>query len=337
MKEIIINGDALSTLKTLPDQSVDCCVTSPPYYKLRDYGVDGQIGLENTVREYIDNLTAVFMEVYRVLKNNGTLWLNMGDCYSGSKKGRNADGHSIKENPNRKNMTEKIGGIIPIAADFKRKDLIGISWLLALSLQSEGWYLRQDVIWYKPNCMPESVKDRCTRSHEYIFLLSKSPKYYFDYEGIKEPAVGFDKSSPRGSKGTLTPNSGRRKGNNKSFRGSGVYTNNRSYDNSANKEKLTIGNTTNDTGLRNRRDVWSISSKGYKGMHFATFPPDLAKNCIIAGCPDGGVVLDPFFGSGTVGVVAKANHRGFIGIELNPEYIDLAKSRIMAYKNLLRA
>ncbi len=220
----ILLGDALTQLKDLPDQSVHCCVTSPPYYALRDYGAEGQIGLEKTPEQYIQKLTGVFREVRRVLREDGTLWLNISDTYSTGKAG------------------------------MRSKNLVGIPWMLALSLRDDGWYLRQDIIWYKPNCMPESVKDRCTRSHEYLFLLSKSVHYYFDYKAIQEPAVGFDTSSPRGSKGTFLPNAGRRKGNNRSFRGGGVYTNNRSFQNSADAHKETVGNVPNQTGMRNKRD-----------------------------------------------------------------------------------
>ena len=187
--------------------------------------------------------------------------------------------------------------------------------------------MRQDIIWYKPNCMPESVKDRCTKSHEYIFLLSKSDKYYFDNEAIKEPAVGFNNIPPAGSKGTLTPNSRRRKGNSKTFRG-GVYTNNQSFINSSELKRDSHGNTENTTGLRNRRDVWSVSTKGYKEAHFATFPEKLIEPCILAGCRTGGTVLDPFLGSGTTAAVSIKNGRKCIGIEINPDYADMAERRI---------
>ncbi len=322
-------SDALKALRSLPEKSVDCCVTSPPYYRLRDYGVDGQIGLEETPAEYISKLVEVFREVRRVLKDYGTLWLNMGDSYAGSGKGRNADGTPCKGNSISREENVKFGGILPAARhlEFKHKDLMGIPWELALALRKDGWYLRQDIIWYKPNCMPESVKDRCTRSHEYIFLLSKSEKYYFDYEMIREPAVGFDNSPPAGSRGTLTPNSRRRKGNSRTFRG-GVYTNNRAYENSADMARISHGNTENVTGLRNKRDVWIVSTRGCKEAHFATFPEKLIEPCILAGCPAGGTVLDPFAGSGTTGVVANRHARNFIGIELNPDYCKIMERRL---------
>ncbi len=325
----VILSDALKALRSLTEKSVDCCVTSPPYYGLRDYGVDQQIGLEETPAEYIDKLVEIFREVRRVLKYNGTLWLNMGDSYAGSGKGRNADGTPCNGNSISREENIKFGGILPSARhlEFKRKDLMGIPWELALALRNDGWYLRQDIIWYKPNCMPESVKDRCTKSHEYIFLLSKSEKYYFDYEAIREPAMGFDNSLPAGSRGTLTPNSRRRKGNSRTFRG-GVYTNNRTYENSADMARTSHGNTENVTGLRNKRDVWIVSTKGCKEAHFATFPEKLIEPCILAGCPTGGTVLDPFAGSGTTGVVANRHGRNFIGIELNPDYCGIMERRL---------
>lgn len=325
----LIIGDALSALKNISDCSVNTCITSPPYYGLRDYGVDGQLGLEESPEKYIDRLVEVFREVKRVLRDDGTLWLNIADCYAGSGKGAAQypdNAAKYKQGTNKgmvgasKTTTVKTPGI-------KHKDLIGIPWMLAFALRADGWYLRQDIIWNKPNCMPESVRDRCTKAHEYIFLLSKSSKYYFDHEAIKEPCVGFDKSSPRGSKGTLTPNAGRRKGNAKSFRGGGAYTSGRSFNNNAVIDRDTHGNAPNDTGLRNRRDVWTVATHGCKGNHFATFPAALIEPCVLAGSPHGGVVLDPFLGSGTVGMVSRDNGRSWIGIELNPEYESLIIER----------
>lgn len=326
---IIYLGDAIKNLAKLPAESVHMCVTSPPYYGLRNYGVDGQIGLEESVEEYISKMIDVFREVRRVLRSDGTLWLNIGDSYAGSGKGRNANGiyssAKCKESIGQRNGTLHKS---VVTGEYKRKDLFGIPWLLAFALRADGWYLRQDIIWYKPNCMPESSRDRCTKSHEYIFLLSKSPKYYFDYQAIKEPAVGFNNVPPAGSKGTLKPNSRLRKGNAKTFRGGSVYTGNKSFNNSECHERESHGNRENETGLRNKRSVWSIATKGYKGAHFATFPPALIEPCILAGSPIGGVVLDPFFGSGTTGEVALQHNRDFIGIELNPEYCSLAQERL---------
>lgn len=297
----IITGNAIEVLKELPDCTADCCITSPPYLGLRDYGVNGQIGLEKSVEAYINRLTDIFREVRRVLKNDGTLWLNIGDSY-------------VSSNSEYSNC--------------KRKDLIGVSWLLAFTLRNDGWYLRQDIIWEKPNAMPESVKDRCTKSHEYIFLFSKQSKYYFDYEAIKEPAVGFNNIVPAGSKGTLRPNSRLRKGNSRTFRGGGVYTKGQSFNNSAEAMRESHGNSENITGLRNKRSVWTVATQGYKEAHFATFPEKLIEPCVLAGSRDGGIILDPFIGSGTTAVVAKKHNRGFIGIELNPDYAEMARKRL---------
>ena len=297
----IITGNAIEVLKELPDCTADCCITSPPYLGLRDYGVNGQIGLEKSVEAYINRLTDIFREVRRVLKNDGTLWLNIGDSY-------------VSSNSEYSNC--------------KRKDLIGVPWLLAFALRNDGWYLRQDIIWEKPNAMPESVKDRCTKSHEYIFLFSKQSKYYFDYEAIKEPAVGFNNIVPAGSKGTLRPNSRLRKGNSRTFRGGGVYTKGQSFNNSAEIMRESHGNNENMTGLRNKRSVWTVATQGYKEAHFATFPEKLIEPCVLAGSKEGGVVLDPFLGSGTTAAVAKKHNRGFIGIELNPKYAEMAKRRL---------
>lgn len=276
----ILQGDAMEMLRTLPPESVHTCVTSPPYYNLRDYGVEGQIGNEGSVEEYLQALVAVFREVRRVLHPNGTLWVNMGDSYatnSGNQpptNTRNSCGHTAKRVPQ----------------GYKKKDLIGIPWQLAFALRADGWYLRQDIIWQKPNCMPESVSDRCTKSHEYIFLLSRT------------------------------------------FRGGGAYTGGRSHDNSAQVEREGHGNSKNKTGRRNKRSVWSVSTNGFRGAHFATFPEKLIEPCILAGCPEGGVVLDPFAGSGTTGVVAKRMGRGFVGCEINPSYVAMAAGRIAEVK-----
>lgn len=323
---MIIHGDCLEILTTLPDNYVNCCITSPPYYGLRDYGVKGQIGLEKTYQEYIDKLVYVFREVRRVLKNDGTLWVNMGDTYCSTAPKTMGDACFIKECGKEANAARRrYRNAIP--KGMKPKDLMGIPWMLAFALRADGWYLRQDIIWHKTNSMPESVKDRCTKAHEYIFLLSKSSKYYFDNEAIKEPCVGFNNEPIAGSKGTFKPNTRRRKGNNKTFRGGGVYTNNRAFNNSELVKKTSIGNTANKTGLRNKRDVWSVGTTGYKGAHFATFPENLIEPCVLAGCPTGGIVLDPFFGSGTTGRVARKQGRNFVGIELNPDYCKLADNR----------
>jgi len=326
MNKVII-ADVLEGLSQLEDSSVDACVTSPPYYGLRDYGIDGQIGLEITPELYIKKLVEVFREVRRVLKNDSTLWLNIGDSYGGSGKG-------IWNNPKLNKQTYKptsadgIADVPTVFGSIKNKDLMGIPWMLAFALREDGWYLRQDIIWHKPNAMPESVRDRCTKAHEYIFLLSKSKKYYFNHEAVKEPCVGFNNELPAGSKGTLTPNSRRRTGNNKTFRGGGIYTNNRSFNNHIPADKASVGLKPSETGLRNKRSVWSVGTKGYNGSHFATFPTELIRPCILAGSQPNGIILDPFLGSGTTAVVALQEGRDFIGIELNKDYADMATSRI---------
>ena len=294
----IFLGDAIEILKTVPDATAHTCVTSPPYFGLRDYGVDGQIGLEETVEEYIEKLVAVFREVHRVLRPDGTLWLNIGDSYatrSGAQpptNTRNKLGHTEKK--------------VPLG--FKYKDLIGIPWRLAFALQADGWYLRDDIIWHKTNAMPEAVTDRPTRAHEYIFLFSTQPTYYYDADAIKEPCG--------------------KKGNTPTFRGGGAYTMHRSFNNGSKVERETHGNIPNESGLRNKRDVWSVATAQFKEAHYATFPPELIRPCILAGCPEGGIAIDPFFGSGTTGVVATQENRRFIGIEINPNYADLSRRRI---------
>lgn len=301
IKNTIKQGDCLELMRGIPDGSVHCCVTSPPYYGLRDYGVSGQIGLEQTPDEYIGKLVEVFREVRRVLRPDGTLWLNIGDSYATSSGNnppantRNSCGHTAKKVPR----------------GYKQKDLIGIPWMLAFALRADGWYLRQDIIWHKPNCMPESVKDRCTKSHEYIFLLSKSPKYYFDAEAISEPIVesSVKRSNPP------------RLGGNK-------YGNHNCVESRTKSGKEWV-----PTSRKNKRDVWSVSTHGFKGAHFAVFPEELVRPCVLAGSPIGGIVIDPFFGSGTVGVVAQQEDRNFIGIEINPEYVNIAQNRLRGVAN----
>lgn len=305
----ILIGDCLEQLKQLPDESIDCCVTSPPYFGLRDYGDDRQIGLEESPEEYIQRLVSVFREVYRVLKKEGTLWVNIGDTYNSYKGNKNANnfdslyvGHCNR--PARRahfGLEDK---------SLKLKDLIGIPWLLAFALRADGWYLRQDIIWNKPNCMPESVKDRCTRSHEYIFLLSKSPRYYFDYEAIQTIA-----------KEEI------RKTDNPQFVGGRKRGSLIQVPGDPNHRKSTTRNYT-PSGKANKRSVWTISTQRYKDAHFAMFPEKLARECILAGCPAEGLVLDPFLGGGTTAAVAKKLGRNYIGIELNPDYASIAANRL---------
>ena len=315
----VITGDALELLKGLSSGSCDMCVTSPPYYGLRNYDVEGQIGIEKSPEEYIDKLVEIFREGRRVIREDGTLWLNVGDSYA-TRSGpqppmntRNKHGHAAKTVP----------------AGFKQKDLMGIPWMLAFALRADGWYLRQDIIWNKTNCMPESVRDRCTKSHEYVFLLSKSPRYYFDAEAISEPIAGtstkrylqnieaqkgFDRQ-PGKSNGPMKaalPRFGGQK-----------------YGDSGKREfKTKDGKLYVPTLRRNKRDVWNISTAHFNGGHFAVFPEKLVQPCILAGSRPGGTVLDPFCGSGTAGVVAVEEGRGFIGIEINPEYSKMSEQRI---------
>lgn len=298
-------GDCRETLKSIPDGSVHCCVTSPPYFGLRDYGMSNQIGLEQTPQAFVTELVAVLREVRRTLRGDGTLWLNLGDSYA-----RNpAKGTS--GTPNGRNI-EKMGytGGGGLPEGLKEKDLIGIPWRVAFALQEDGWYLRQDIIWQKPNPMPESVTDRCTKSHEYIFLLTKSARYYFDHEAVKEPAVGGQSGNATSFKRT-----GSKRGQTIPGQSYGSHRPDR--------------DTTHYNGeARNRRSVWNVATRPYKGAHFATFPPELIEPCVLAGCPLGGTVLDPFGGSGTTAGVANAHGRNAILCELNPEYAALMPERV---------
>ena len=339
----IYQGDSLDVLKTFEDNSVDCCVTSPPYYALRDYGVDGQIGLEETPEKYIERLTEVFMEVHRVLKPNGTLWLNIGDSYNGS--GGNHKEGQKNDTGFQGALGVRCGGKGARANGLKPKDLIGIPYMLAFSLRNAGWYLRQDIIWHKPNPMPESVTDRCTKSHEYIFLLSKGQKYYFDYEAIQEEATGYDGRKDTMMKGSkkydaqIMPNQSVQSMAKNGHERWKFKSKNCQYDgqrpNSMHlKERQGWSNEVYP--VRNKRDVWSINVKPNKEAHFATYPPELVSNCIIAGCPEDGIVLDPFMGSGTTGIVANKLNRHYVGIELNPEYVEMAERRIGLEKSQLK-
>ena len=357
----ILRGSCLDTLKTLPEQSINTCITSPPYWGLRDYGTaeweggdedcdhkeekgfnkqnlaaladkfdphknprnpnaydtgkdvaipnfknqcgkcgatrkDSQLGLEETPEEFVENLVQVFKEVKRVLRDDGTVWLNLGDSYSGSGKGP-----SSSLNKAHHDLEKTHSKIVP--DNLKPKDLVGIPWRVAFALQADGWYLRQDIIWHKPNPMPESVQDRCTKAHEYIFLLSKNPKYYFDNEAIKE-------DSSESSKSRLNQD----------------IKNQTGSDRVPGKKN---GNMKAVGGLkRNKRSVWTVTTKPFKGAHFATFPYDLIEPCVLAGCPEGGTVLDPFGGAGTTALVANNHNRNAILIELNKDYIDLATERL---------
>ena len=308
--DTIINRDALYALRELPEESVHCCVTSPPYYALRDYGLDMQIGREDTPEQYIDRLTEVFRELRRVLRSDGTLWLNIADTYCGT---GNKGYHADPKNPKGRNgqqiaRNNRVSGC-------KQKDLIGIPWLLAFALRADGWYLRSDIIWQKENPMPESVKDRLSRCYEHIFLFSKSKKYFFDYKAISEPiAPATAERLKRGMKG------GNKYG--KPVPGQPQPQSiNRPREHGEIKDA-------DINPLRNKRDVWKINTVPFKGGHYAAYPPKLVETCLLAGCPEGGIVLDPFMGSGTTGMVAAQMGRHFVGIELNPEYTELAYKRI---------
>jgi site-specific DNA-methyltransferase (adenine-specific) len=264
MESLVLEGDSLDALRLLPSNSVQCAITSPPYWGLRDYNINGQIGLEPTLREFINHLVAVFCELKRVLRDDGTLWLNIGDGYTSGNRGYRA---ADKKNPARAMSLRP-----DTPQGLKPKDLQGIPWRLVFALQDDGWYLRSDIIWNKPNAMPESVKDRPTKSHEYVFMLTKSEQYYYNYEASKE--IGLN----------------------------GEY--------------------------RNRRTVWNINTQSFQEAHFATFPQKLVEPCVLISSKPGDFILDPFFGSGTVGVVCVQNKRQYVGIELNPEYIEIAANRL---------
>jgi len=302
MKYEILQGDCREMMRTLPEKSVQTCVTSPPYFGLRDYGNDGQIGLEPTPVEYVEQIVEVFREVRRVLKDDGTAWLNLGDSYArqGGKEStqpRHWDGR--EHDPGAMHSTRHVDNL---GSGLKPKDLIGIPWRVAFALQQDGWYLRQDIIWHKPNPMPESVTDRCTKAHEYIFLLSKSEKYFFDNEAIKEDS----KSKSEGIR----------------FGGA------KYGDSDDPKHATKSGNVSSEYTKANKRSVWTVTTKPFSGAHFATFPPDLIEPCILAGSALGDTVLDPFGGSGTTAMVANQLGRNAVLCELNPQYISIAHERI---------
>lgn len=338
----VLIGDCIESMRTLQDQSVNTCVTSPPYYGLRDYGMAGQIGLEETPAEFIARLVEVFREVRRVLRNDGTMWVNMGDTYAsiagGYAPGGSAGKHDMVSQATRGAVLR--GKRRPPPIGLKQKDLMGIPWRLAFALQDDGWYLRQDIIWHKPNPMPESTRDRCTKSHEYLFLLSKSPRYYYDQDAIKEPValstitrMAQDLEQQRGSDRVPGKSNGPMKA---------VRSKRDSFKRDDSKREQPIPGQSLGThrpdreesawplDTRNKRSVWTVPTQGFKGAHFATFPPDLIRPCILAGAPLGGVVLDPFGGAGTTAVVAMQEGRKSILCELNPDYAAMAERRIAA-------
>ena len=306
MRDLILFGDCRDTLKEF-DEKARMCVTSPPYYGLRNYGgEDCQIGLEESPEEYIQKLVEVFREVRKNLTEDGTLWLNIGDSYYNYRPGKGQALNKQSVSNTKQDLPDKCARRGNKLEGLKEKDLIGIPWMLAFALRADGWYLRQDIIWHKPNPMPESVRDRCTKAHEYIFLLSKNKKYFYDNEAIKEPAKDWgtrDRSKGKyHNEGTgLQPHSGLSK----------------SYP------------------TKNKRSVWTITNKPYRGAHFATYPPDLIEPCIKAGSEKGDIILDPFMGSGTTAMVAKSLGRDYIGCELHEDYGNLIKKRVSEYKPVM--
>jgi DNA modification methylase len=325
-------GDAVARLGELSDGSVRTCVTSPPYWGLRDYGNDGQLGLEPTPQEFVENLCKVFDEVWRVLADDGTLWVNLGDSYFKTNRGTGGmnpetspkNGIKGRDNFQAFDPIRVSAGELPL----KPKHLVGIPWRFAFAMQDRGWYLRQDIIWAKRNPMPESVTDRCTKSHEYIFLLTKNPRYYFDHEAIKEPSSA--ESAAREKRG--------RSGGHKNANGVPGQTAHSMHkprfggqkygDNDDKKFATYSGNEYVANGTRNKRSVWTVTTKGHKEAHFAVYPPELITPCVLAGSAEGDTVLDPFSGSGTTGEVALRNGREYIGVELNPDYAELSQRRI---------
>ena len=308
MKQLPVNeilvGDALERLRELPDCSVHCCVTSPPYWGLRDYGVNGQIGLEKTPEEYVTRMAGLFGEVRRVLRDDGTLWLNLGDSYNGYMANQRATSISANNQQARPKFESGRGRR---TETLKAKDLVGIPWRVAFALQADGWYLRSDIIWSKPNPMPESVTDRPTKAHEYLFLMSKNERYYYDAGAIRE--------------------TGAEPGRIRCDRIGGV---------TGDRVRHSPGGLMGQSASRNRQSVWTITTSPFPEAHFAVFPEKLIEPCIMAGCPAGGAVLDPFMGAGTTALVALKCGRQFVGIELNPEYAKMAEARIWNEKNQTR-
>jgi DNA modification methylase len=352
MTVTIHTGDCRDVLRTLPDSSVHCCVTSPPYFGLRDYGVDGQIGLEPTPQQFVDELVTVFREVRRVLRDDGTLWLNLGDSYAGSGRGGYAGGASTlngttegQDNSRIARGSQLAAGLqarqvgagalgrawVPPPADLKQKDLIGSPWMIAFALRSDGWYLRQDIIWAKPNPMPESVTDRCTKAHEYLFLLSKSARYYYDADAIAEDGTGRESGNKTHKGVTEYERSDSEEHRTKAGllnykpRKRGIPPRHAQFPESSDQSGL---DEVGRGGQRNKRSVWTVATSPFSEAHFATFPPALIEPCILAGCLIGGTVLDPFGGAGTTGMVADRLQRNAILIELNPEYAEMQRRRI---------
>lgn len=311
-------GDAYKLIRKIPDNKIHCVVTSPPYWGLRNYGNEAQIGLEPSPELFVRKFVLLFREIKRTLRNDGTIWLNMGDSYYGSGKGY---GHNWENSPKQKTNEGSLFSqdLKPPSLNkhpyLKSKDLIGIPWRIAFALQEDGWYLRSDIIWAKTNSMPESVLDRPTRSHEYVFLLSKTPDYYFNHKAIQEDCVSNERDKARMKSPEERPKDKKYQSIvDPKLAGTG--------------SKIGKFNSVGNGEKRNKRDVWSLATSQFKGAHFATMPEKLVEPCIQAGCPRGGIVLDPFAGAATVGVVAERLGRKFIGFELNPEYAKIAEKRL---------
>jgi site-specific DNA-methyltransferase (adenine-specific) len=349
----IYQGDSLEVLRTFPDKSINCCVTSPPYWNQRDYKIKGQLGLEKTPELYIEKMVEVFMEVKRVLMDNGTCWVNIGDSYASGKIANTESGGPMNRNNGQSNIPPK---------GYKVKDLVGIPWMVAFALRSSGWFLRQDIIWEKLNPMPESVNDRCTKSHEYIFLLSKSKHYYYDAKSIATPykdktfttfgcesrgngdGTGLIKSENWGNdikvrkpKQWKTPDGwDTSKGSHSNIHREGREKGVKGYEHRGKGDKKLTGHSGNydingnliGDGLANKRSVWQVATQSFKEAHFATFPPELIVDCIKAGCPENGIVLDLFMGAGTTAMVSRKLNRNYVGIELSPKYIKIAEKRL---------
>lgn len=318
---MIAVGDCVETMRRMQAGTVQVCVTSPPYFGLRDYGHEAQIGLEETPAEYVRKMVDVFTEVHRLLRDDGTLWLNLGDSYVQGGRGAEGAKCTLQGSNNRGRVAAHaalaaMGGKIS-GGGLKPKQLLGIPWRVAFALQDAGWYLRQEIIWSKPNLMPESVTDRCTKSHEHIFLLSKGPRYYFDHEAIKEPAAGVNNYSPRGGPVPGKPDQSRKR---ESVKRGGF---NGKTNAMPGREAFRAV-----TDERNKRSVWTVATRPFREAHFATFPEQLIEPCILAGSAAGQLVFDPFMGAGTTAVVAERLGRSWAGCELNPEYAEIAERRI---------
>ena len=307
MRDTILFGDCKDTLCAFLPESARTCVTSPPYYGLRNYGdEENQIGQEESPEEYVQNLVEIFREVRKVLTDDGTLWLNMGDSYYNYRPGKGQGLVKQTVSNTKQDLPDKCARRGNKLDGLKEKDLIGIPWMLAFALRADGWYLRQDIIWHKPNPMPESVKDRCTKSHEYIFLLTKNKKYYYDHEAIKEKAVG------------------ERWGGNKPINMNNTKDTGNQFSGLTRPRKMVYE-------TRNKRSVWKVTNRPYRGSHFAVFPPELITDCIKAGSQEGDIVLDPFMGSGTTAMVAKSLGRDYIGCELHEDYGNLIEERVKEF------